>query len=217
MNAVIVSLPRWQWRTVATDLSWLFKRLPVPLAGPGGRLEETHLICAHSSHSAVVRGDRLEVRWRKETAPEGFELWDTILDLNVPFRASDLERLWGAWGLPRPALSAEYPTIASFIGEAIVPAAPLIIAAAVTRECHETSFQGIACSVEMIEVEHTVQLQSFSIEHEDPSLMAELLHRLGLKGGDNINLLQSLRSALALPQLEAGTPTWPKRSNASFS
>ncbi len=217
MNVVAVTIPRWQWRTVAADLSWLFKRLPVPLGGPGRRFEETHLICARSSHSAVLRGDRLEVRWRKETAPEGFELWDTILDIALPFHATDLERLWTAWGLPRPAMRAEYPTVTSLLDEAIVAAAPLIAAAGVTRHCRETFFHGIACSVETIEVARSIHLQSFSIEHEDPSLMAHLLAGLGLKAADNINLVQSLRSALDLPQVEAGNQTWQKRSNASSS
>ena len=86
-HRVPVSIPRWQWRTFAADLSWLTRRFRRLAQGdPSRRVDEIHLVCLQSSHHAFLRGDTLELRWRKEVGPEGFELWDTILQCDLPFR-----------------------------------------------------------------------------------------------------------------------------------
>ncbi|MBZ0090027.1 MAG: hypothetical protein K8H90_06585, partial [Thermoanaerobaculia bacterium] len=89
-----VSIPRWQWRTSASDLSWLRRRLSSPgwLTSPPS--DQTHLICLHSAQHAWLETGELELQWRKETGAEGFELWDTILRAAEPFDAASLARLY---------------------------------------------------------------------------------------------------------------------------
>lgn len=195
--AVPVTIPRWQWRTVAPDLSSLFRRLPVPPNGPERRETEIHLICHNSSHSAVVRGGALELRWRKETGPDGFELWDTILHVELPFRAADLQRLWAAWELPHPSLQDEYRTIDGFLQGPIAAAAG-VTPVTLSRSYRSGVLQGVSCSMETLDVVSAMRLQSFCVEHEDPSLLTQLLAGIGLRGCDNINLLHGLRTALGL-------------------
>lgn len=216
MDTVIpVSIPRWQWRTFSADLSSLARRFPGLLLGDERRVDETHLVCLHSAHHAFLRGETLELRWRKEVGPEGFELWDTVLRSDLPFRREHLARLWSAWLLDGSMPDKEFRTIASFIDEAIVPA-PSVLPVRLTRWCLETRFQGVDFSTESIAIKGAAAVQSLSIEHEDPALLEQVLNQLGLKARDNVNFLQGLRSALGLPASDARERAWPGKSNASI-
>lgn len=212
--AVPLSIPRWQWRTVATDLADLFSRIPGRSTGAEQVIEETHIVCRHSFLSVVLAEERLTVSWKKETAAHGFERWDSILDLTLPFRAGDLERLWAAWDVPRPQHSRSFATTAEFLQSMIGSG---LSSVRVTRRQHHAIVDGIVCTLEWIETDSSARLQSLAIEHEDPSLMLGLLERLELDASDNINFVQGLRCSLDFQALAAGTTPWPKKSNASSS
>jgi len=216
MNTVIpVSIPRWQWRTFAADLPMLARRFPDLGQGSEMRLDEIHLVCLGSSHHAFLRGETLELRWRKEVGPEGFELWDTVLQSGLPFRGEQLTRLWSAWGLPGAAPDREYRTVASFLDEAIVPN-PKVIPVRLTRWRREHQLLGIDCSVEAIDIGGAAAIRSLSLEHEDPALIEQLLIELRLSARDNVNFLQGIKSALGLPATDARNGSWARKSNASI-
>lgn len=197
MSTVVpIAIPRWQWRIFATDLGWLARRLEPGLRGPGRRLEETHLVCSHSSHHAWLEGERLEMRWRKEVAPEGFELWDAILRATAPFGRGDVARLYAAWGLAEPVLSGDVD-VASFLGQ-VIAATPAVRAVCVERRCQGIYLHGVAGSLEAIEVSPSVRLESVSLEHEDPSILAQLLREVGCAPHDNQSFLRGLKGALGL-------------------
>jgi hypothetical protein len=211
MNTVIpVSIPRWQWRTFAADLQSLALRFPGLAQGSERRVDEVHLVCLQSSHHAFLRGEALELRWRKEVGPEGFELWDTVLQCNLPFRGEELTRLWSAWGLRDAAPNTEFRTVASFLDGAIVPN-PTVIPVTLTRWCRESRFHGIDCSVEAIDIGGAAAIRSLSLEHEDPALIEQLLSELGLDARDNVNFLQGIKSALGLPATYARERIWARK------
>lgn len=196
MSLVVpVSIPRWQWRTFGSDLSPLFRRFPAP-QGAGKPAEEIHLICLHSSHSALLRGNALELRWRKQTAPEGFELWDTILTATTPFTQECVARLWAAWGLPvTPTRGLE--SVEMFLEQAISRTGS-VVPVRLVRRCRTERLNGIGCELETIQLNGEARIESFAIEHEDPSLMTQVLAELGLDPRQNINLVQGIKSVLGL-------------------
>jgi hypothetical protein len=195
MSACVpVSLPRWQWRTFAADLSWLSHRLPVPRGDVGWRAEEIHLVCSHSTHHAWVLCDTLELRWRKEVGPEGFELWDTILHTRVPFSPTDISRLFAAWGVPEWH-HLDGNSVQAFLA-GVASAGVGVEAVRLVREGHVALIDGVSCVLETITGGSAGPVQSFSVEHEDPSLMASILSDLGLDARDNINFLQGLKRLL---------------------
>jgi hypothetical protein len=214
--AVPVAIPRWQWRTSASDLSQLFSRFPASVDDAGKAVEEIHLVCLHSSHSAVITGETLELRWRKELSPAGLELWDSILRIGLPYRSDDLARLWAAWGMPAPSPRVDYRSVASFLDDAIRPNRE-VLPVRVVRYRRDVFFHGMICSIERVEVTPPAHFDTFAIEHEDPSLMLQVLTDLGLDARDNVNFLRGLRDALGLPAPGARNYSWPKRSNASTS
>jgi hypothetical protein len=214
-TAIPISIPRWQWRTFAADQPWLAQRFPEMSNGSESRSDETHLVCLQSSHHALLRGETLELRWRKEVSTEGFELWDTVLHGELPFRADDLTRLWSAWGLSDSMPNREFRTIASFLNEAIAPNAS-VIPVMLTRWSREARLQGVDCSIEAIDIGGAAAVRSLSIEHEDPALIEQVLIQLGLNARDNVNFLQGLKRILGLPATVARDNTWARKSSASI-
>lgn len=210
-----VAIPRWQWRIVAHDLTPLFERFPAWQRGAGDRIEEVHLVCPHSSHSALLRDDRLQLRWRKESCAEGFELWDTILDVGAPFPTEAVARLWSVLGLPGTPASTHFASTASLLDAAA--ADPSVTPVRISRTAQQIAFQGIGCSLETIRIGPGDTVDSFAIEHEDPSLLTQVLADLGLETTHNTNLLQTIKDVLGLTDHAFRKPTWPKKSSASIS
>jgi len=192
-----VSLPRWQWRTCAADLSSLSRRLDAPELGRGRWTDEVHLVCVHSSHHAWLLRDTLELRWRKEVGPDGFELWDPILCATLPFGPADVSRLFAAWGLAGPESGQAYHAVGAFL-DAVGAAAPTVHPVHIAHRYENTLVDGIACSFETITTGTEGRWQSFVIEHEDPSVIAHVLGQLGLDARDNISFIQGLKQALGL-------------------
>ena len=58
-------------------------------------------------------------------------------------------------------------------------------------------------------------LESVLVEHEDPTLIAQLLAELGLAGSGTTSLLGALKRELEAGETEGRT--WARRSNASTS
>ena len=215
-NVIPISIPRWQWRTFAADLQSLSRRFPGLFAGDERRVDEIHILCLGSSHHAFVRGETLELRWRKEVDSDGFELWDTVLRCEPPLRAAQISRLWSAWGLEGPAPSGAFATVAAFVDGALAPE-PALVPVRLTRWCREARFQGIDCSIESIEIGGAAAIRSVAFEHEDPALIGQLLTQLGLDARDNTNFVQGLKKALGLTATDARERTWARKSNASIS
>ena len=193
-----VAIPRWQWRTVARDLTPLFEWFPAWRRGAGNRIEEVHLVCPHSSHSASLRGDRLQLRWKKESRAEGCELWDTILDVRAPFPADAVARLWTVLGLPGAPAHAHFATAAMLLDA--VANDPSVTPVGIVRTEQDIAFQGIRCLLETIRIGPGETVDSLFIEHEDPSLLMQVLADLGLDTTPNTNLLQAIKRVLGLTE-----------------
>jgi hypothetical protein len=195
-----VSLPRWQWRTFGDDLTCLSSRLAAPDLGRGRWTDEVHLVCLQSSHHAWLVRDTLELLWRKEVGPDGFELWDPILRAALPFEPAAVSQLFAAWGLAKAWPGRGFAETDSFVS-AIEAAAPSVRAVRLARRRERTSIDGIECSFETVTAGtggSAARCQSFAVEHEDPTVIAHALRTLGLDTRDNINFVQGLKQALGL-------------------
>lgn len=188
---VLLSIPSWQWRACAADLSWLTRRLPAAITGPIQCADETHVVRMPSLHHVCVRHDVLELRWRKERNSDGFELWDTILRASAPFGTEAMLTLAAAWGIDPPAWMGE-----SLEGQAfarMVASCPDVAAIRVLRSSQAVRVHDVPCTLESLAAGTGRSIQSFCIEHEDPAIIRQLLRELGLDARDNINLPMALK------------------------
>jgi hypothetical protein len=216
ITGVAVTIPRWQWRILAPDLSWLADRLSAHAWSAVRPTTEIHLVCMHSAHHAWLHGDELVLRWRKEVGPHGFELWDTILRRAAPFPPASLARLYSAWSLPEPESRAEALSVADLLRGPIA-ATPSVRPVTVHRQGRTADLEGMACRFEEVATEAVSSplFESFSIEHEDPSLMARWLRDVGLRRSLNSGFLDGLKRGLEPQSHARRSKLWAKRSNAN--
>ncbi len=211
-----VSIPRWQWRTFAQDLSWLAERASIGANVAARRVEETHLVCLPSAHHAWLAGDVLEMRWRKEISPTKLELWDTILQTAAPFGPESVARLCSAWGLPVPALRVEGVLPEELISQ-MTALTPSVRPVQVVRLGRTTDLDGIRCCLETILAGPSLRLDSFAIEHEDPALLDNLIAELKLGHLVNTSFLAGLKDGLGLGTSTSKERQWARKSSESTS
>jgi exopolyphosphatase / guanosine-5'-triphosphate,3'-diphosphate pyrophosphatase len=210
-------IPRWEWRTFAPSLAALRRRVDGVAFDAPRESQETYLLCLRSSHNAKVRDGIMDLKWRKQVDPEGLELWDPVLKAAFPLDATLLPRLFEAWGLPIPALKRASYTLDQFLDEIMRPN-PALRAVRTVKRREGFILDGTQCEFARI-VADGVPLESFCVEHEDPSLVFHVIRSLALDSHQNINYPLGLKRALSLLNglTGPGETEWPKRSNASFS
>jgi exopolyphosphatase/guanosine-5'-triphosphate,3'-diphosphate pyrophosphatase len=189
-------IPRWEWRTFAASLEDLRQRINGVAFDAPRESRETYLICLRSSHNAKVRDGRMDLKWRKQVDADGLELWDPVLKSGFPFEAAFMPRLFEAWGLPMPAPGRPAYTLDQFLDEVIEPN-PALRAVPTTKRRDGFTLDGTKCEFARI-VAGGIPVESFCVEHEDPSLVLHVIRRLALDSHQNINYPLGLKRVLAL-------------------
>lgn len=189
-------IPRWEWRTFAPSLDDLRRRTNGVAFQAPRETRETYLVCLKSSHNAKVRDGLLDLKWRKQVDADGLELWDPVLKSSFPVEAGVLPRLFEAWGLPLPALPRPAYTLSELLDEVVEPN-PALRAVRTVKRREGFTLDGTTCEFARI-VADGIPLESFCVEHEDPSLVLHVMRNLGLDSHQNINYPLGLKRALAL-------------------
>lgn len=189
-------IPRWEWRTFAPSLGDLRGKVNgVEFQAPR-EIRETYLVCLKSSHNAKVRDGLMDLKWRKQVDADGLELWDPVLKSMFPIEAGIVPRLFEAWGLPLPALPRASYTLPELLDEVLEPN-PALRAVRTVKRREGFTLDGTTCEFARI-VADGVPFESFCVEHEDPSLVLQVIRSLGLDSHQNINYPLGLKRALAL-------------------
>jgi hypothetical protein len=189
-------IPRWEWRTFAPSVDDLRWRLNGAAFQAPREIRETYLVCLKSSHNAKIRDGLMDLKWRKQVDADGLELWDPVLKSVFPIEAGIVPRLFEAWGLPLPALSRASYTLPELLEEVLEPN-PALRAVRTIKRREGFTLDGTTCEFACI-VANGVPLESFCVEHEDPSLVLQVIRSLGLDSHQNINYPLGLKRALAL-------------------
>lgn len=189
-------IPRWEWRTFAPSLDDLREKVNGVVFQAPREIRETYLLCLKSSHNAKVRNGLMDLKWRKQVDSNGLELWDPVLKSSFPVEAAVVPRLFEAWGLPLPALPRASYTLPELLDEVLEPN-PALRAVRTVKRREGFTLDGTTCEFARI-VADGVPLESFCVEHEDPSLVLHLIRDLGLDSRQNINYPLGLKRALAL-------------------
>ena len=189
-------IPRWEWRTFAPSVDDLRRRVNGAAFQAPREIRETYLVCLKSSHNAKVRDGLMDLKWRKQVDADGLELWDPVLKSVFPIEAGLVPRLFEAWGLPLPALPRASYNRPELLDEIVEPN-PALRAVRTVKRREGFTLDGTTCEFARI-VADCVPLESFCVEHEDPSLVLQVIRSLGLDSHQNINYPLGLKRALAL-------------------
>ena len=196
-SAAPLYMPQWEWRTFAPLDEAQRKSLHGPSVVKKASTHEISILCANSKHDVLIRGEVIRLKWRKQVNSDDLELWDLVLSAAFPCPAETVLRLFQAWVLPVPALGRTSYSKAQFLGE-ILPYHPDLTPIALEKRIESFQLDGIACELTRLTANH-IELESFCIQHEDPALVLQVIHHLGLQGRRNTSYPQGLKAALNLP------------------
>jgi len=195
-SAAPMVFPRWEWRTFSPSLKDLRARLEGAIFQAPRVARETYLLCRKSSHNAKIRGNSLQLKWRKQVDSDGLELWDPILQSDFPLDAEFVLRLLGVLGLEKHGPEHSMYDLNTFFSEIVDPCADL--QAVVIQKRHEGfEVQGARCKFTRI-TGTGKPFESFCIEHEDPEIVKQVIQELGLDSRANINYPKGLKQALGI-------------------
>jgi hypothetical protein len=120
---------------------------------------------------------------------------------SFPSAGGDIAVAFSEWHLPLPALSRDNYTIEEFFNS-LIAGQPALRVARVDKSRRGFVFQG--CVAEFVRLSVSLHpLQSFSVEHEDRSLILAALEQLGLDSHANTSYPLGLKRALGLDRVAA--------------
>jgi hypothetical protein len=190
-----VVIPHWEWRTFAAgDCEAALAGLGTHLGAAEGA--EVRLICLPSSHDVAIRDGRMTLKWRKQARQEGLECWDTVLDSTFPCPLETVQRLFEAWDLPPPQPPRSTYSEPAFLEEA-VHGHPDLRLIEIQARTESYSVEGARCEWTRMTA-NGVPCECFSIEHEDPGLILQVVRRLGLQAQKPASYPTGLKLALLL-------------------
>ena len=191
-------IPRWEWRTFSASLAAL-ERAIGPLADVAPRnSSEIYILSLHGPQNAKLRGGLIDIKRLQQVDDDGLELWEPVFKAKFPLGRSDIAVAFSEWHLPIPALSR----IAHDRLQSLIAAKPALRVARVDKSRRGFVFQGCIAEFVRLSVESR-SLQSFSLEHQDRSLILAALEQLGLDSHANTSYPLGLKRALGLDRVAA--------------
>jgi exopolyphosphatase / guanosine-5'-triphosphate,3'-diphosphate pyrophosphatase len=164
--------PRWEWRTFSASLAAL-ERAIGPLADVAPRnSSEIYILSLHGPQNAKLRGGLIDIKRLQQVDDDGLELWEPVFKAKLPLDRSDIAVAFSEWHLPLPALGRDSYTIEFF--NSLIAAQPALRVARIDKSRRGFVFQGCIAEFVRLSVESR-SLQSFSLEHQDRSLILAAL------------------------------------------
>ena len=102
-TAASISLPRWEWRIFAHDLSRHRALRDACVLAVDSPQMDTYLLSRRATDSVKVRDGALQIQSLLERSPDGLERWSMRYTAPFPLTATDLAVVYAAWGLTEAA------------------------------------------------------------------------------------------------------------------
>lgn len=187
-------VPRWEWRCFAPSLATIAQAVAIPSDAASRESDEIYVLDPRGTENAKIREGVLDIKRLRQIDADGLELWEPVFKARFPLSRSDLAAASAVWPPPLETVRRETYTIEQFIEEVISLRADLRVVR-VHKSRRAFTFAGCIAELVRLAVECRT-LESFSLQHEDPTCTALLT--LGLDGHANTNYSLGLRRALGV-------------------
>jgi hypothetical protein len=189
-------IPRWEWRCFAPSLATIVQAVAIPSDAASRESDEIYLLDPRGTENVKIRDGVLDIKRLRQIDANGLELWEPVFKAPFPLSQGDLAAASAVWPLPLETLPRETYTIEHFIEDVVILRADLHV---VRVHKSRRAFMFAGCSAELVRLAaESRTLESFSLEHEDPTRILAALLTLGLDGHANTNYSLGLKSALGL-------------------
>jgi exopolyphosphatase/guanosine-5'-triphosphate,3'-diphosphate pyrophosphatase len=189
-------VPRWEWRCFAPSLATIAQAVAIPSDAASRESDEIYVLDPRGTESAKIREGVLDIKRLRQIGADGLELWEPVFKARFPLSRSDLAAASAVWPLPLETVRRETYTIEQFIEE-VISLRPDLRVVPVHKSRRAFTFAGCIAELVRLAVESRT-LESFSLEHEDPTRILAALLTLGLDGHANTNYSLGLRRALGV-------------------
>lgn len=193
-----MTIPRWEWRCFAPSLTRLAERAGLPPDAAPHDSDETYILDLDGSGSRIVkiRDGMLDIKRRLARETDGLELWLPVLKTPLPLSREDVTAFFGAF-LPAASIRTTY-ALDALLAEIVAPQTTL---RAVPLHKTRRGFVFDDCRAELTQIRSgSLDLQTFSLEHEDPQRLRAALQRLRLDPGVNSSYETGLKHALGFDE-----------------
>jgi hypothetical protein len=189
-------VPRWEWRCFAPSLATIMQAVAIPRDAAKRESDEIYLLDPRGTENVKIRDGVLDIKRLRQIDADGLELWEPVFKTPFPLARGDLAAASAVWPLPLETLPRETYTIEQFIEDVILLRAGLHV---VRVHKSRRAFMFAGCIAELVRLAvESRTLESFSLEHEDPTRILAALLTLGLDGHANTNYSLGLSRALGL-------------------
>jgi exopolyphosphatase/guanosine-5'-triphosphate,3'-diphosphate pyrophosphatase len=185
-------VPRWEWRTFATDFGDAGRRLTALPTEQVQESDEVYLVSTRSDASCKLRDGVVDVKHLEQVDDDGFELWRPVMKSPFPLSAADATLVLRELAVDAPPLTREAYSGQEFADEIVEPHADLLGVRVHKRRRH---YRIDDCMVELTEfTTQDTSTLTIAIESPDPALVRSTIHRLGLDGRRNVNVARGLKT-----------------------
>lgn len=187
-------VPRYEWRTFASELPEFEKQLDSFKDFQTKKSDEVYLLTANTNINIKIRADFIDVKVLKHVNEEGLELWEPILKEKFPVITNNIIAAFGSLGLNLSLEKIDSPCSLENFLRCMVKNAPAIRLVNVSKV--RKAYTVDACMVEIASVsfDSGPWLKTAAIEATDPREVSKLLKKFKFRNTfQNMNYLAALK------------------------
>ena len=187
-------VPRWEWRTFATDFGDTERRLREAPPGNVQESDELYLLSPHCDASVKVRGGLLDIKILEQVDARGLERWRPALKEPFPLPVAEVAKACAALQVaPLPGRDAY--TLES-MQAALTDPSRKVRAVRIHKKRQRCTVGG--CPAEMTEVTADGRATlTVAIESEDPARVWAAVREMSLERFENLSYPRGLKRLLA--------------------
>ena len=189
-------IPRWEWRTFATDLKDVAAEIRKHPESKVRESSEIYILSETGNDNTKIRDELMDIKTLLRVNSEHLEQWTVILKAGFPIHISDLAIVYKAFNLPIPCLEKDEYTYPDYLSE-LIDAEPKLHRVNVSKK--RSGYIIDECIVEFAEVTFNGKpWQTIAVEHMDSDLVIKTIKMLGLSGHENINYIKAMKKSIGL-------------------
>jgi len=149
-----------------------------------------------SDENVKIRNRLMDIKQLQQVNADGLEQWRPVMKAAFPLPSAEVEKVYGALGVPAPPLGRPAYTLEQFVDELVKPGDRL---RAVTAHKKRAQYRIDDCRAEMTEVVvDGKRTRTVAVESEDPGRVIAVVHDLGLGRLENISYPRGLKRLIGM-------------------
>jgi exopolyphosphatase / guanosine-5'-triphosphate,3'-diphosphate pyrophosphatase len=173
-------IPRWEWRGFGAQVEPAERRLSAQAAEKTEDSDEIYLLSRGSDASVKLRGGRVDVKRRLETAADGLEQWQPVMKATFPMTAAEVRSMLTVLAAPAPALDRAEYTLEQLAQEVLEPDAGLLPLRVHKRRVHY-AYGGCLAEASVLSTDDAA-VHTVAVESEEPERVRAAVRALGVEG-----------------------------------